>query len=41
MKRLTNTVRKFFSKKADIVVYRNGKAYKFKTMSEARVFASK
>lgn len=41
MKSLITTLKRMFNKKADIVVYRDGKVYKFKTMTEAHAYASK
>lgn len=35
MKKLFKRLRRMFSKKADIVVYRNGKVYRFRTFEEA------
>ena len=41
MRKIVETVKRLFCKKADVVVYQNGKAYKFKTLSEAYAFISK
>lgn len=41
MRKIVKTLKRLFCKKADVIVYQNGKAYKFKTLSEAYAFVNK